>query len=143
MTDVTKVSLTPARRRLVEVMQGIRYGRLEGLEVRDFEPVFEPPARAMRQIVFGKDNGPHTARNKDGFALKQSVAELFELFDREQSALDSGACDQRRAARPHDRGGHDPALSPEAAFETAVVNGHQDGAPKTQRSLFSWAGVHG
>ena len=31
----------------------------------------------------------------------------------------------------------------EAAFETAVVNGHQDGAPKTQRSLFSWAGVHG
>ncbi len=85
MTDVTKVSLTPARRRLVEVMQGIRYGRLEGLEVRDFEPVFEPPARAVRQIVFGKDNGPHTARNKDGFALKQSVAELFELFDREQS----------------------------------------------------------
>ena len=35
--------------------------------------------------LYCKDNGPHTARNKDGFALKQSVAELFELFDREQS----------------------------------------------------------
>ena len=34
VTDVTKVSLTPARQRLVEVMQEIRYGRLEGLEVR-------------------------------------------------------------------------------------------------------------
>ena len=143
MTDVTKVSLTPARRRLVEVMQGIRYGRLEGLEVRDFEPVFEPPARAVRQIVFGKDNGPHTARNKDGFAPQAIGGGAVRALRPGSVALDSGACDQRRAARPHDRGGHDPALSPEAAFETAVVNGHQDGAPKTQRSLFSWAGVHG
>ena len=85
MTDVTKVSLTPARQRLVEVMQEIRYGRLEGLEVRDRDPVFEPPPRVVRQIVFGKDNGPHTARNQDGFALKRSVAELFDVFDRERS----------------------------------------------------------
>ena len=85
MTDVTKAALTPARQRLVEVMQEIRYGRLEGLAVRDGEPVFEPPPCAVRQIVFGKDNGPRTARKQDGFALKQSVAELFEVFDRERS----------------------------------------------------------
>ena len=35
--------------------------------------------------MFGKDNGPHTARNQDGFALKRSVAELFDVFDRERS----------------------------------------------------------
>ena len=85
MADVTKAALTPARQRLVEAMQEIRYGRLEGLEVRDCEPVFEPPPRAVRQIVFGKDNGAHTARNQDRFALKRSVAELFEIFDRERS----------------------------------------------------------
>ena len=85
MTDVTKAALTPARRRLVEVMQEIRYGRLEGLEVWEWEPVFDPPPRVVRQIVFGKANGPHTARNQDGFALKKSVAELFEVFDRERS----------------------------------------------------------
>ena len=84
---VTKASLTPAKRRLVELMQEINYGRLEGLEVRDREPVLDPPPRVVRQIVFGKDNAPHTARKQDSFALKKSVAELFEVFDRERSFL--------------------------------------------------------
>ena len=66
-------------------MQEIRYGRLERLEVRDCEPVFEPPPRAVRQIAFGKANGPHAAQNQNGFALKKPVAELFEVFDRERS----------------------------------------------------------
>ena len=85
MTDVTKAALTPARQRLVEVMQEIRYGRLEGLEVRDGEPVLDPPPWVVRQFVFGRDNEPHTARNRDAFALKKSVAELFDVFDRERS----------------------------------------------------------
>ena len=84
-TVVTKAALTPARQRLIEVMQEVRYGRIERLEVRDWEPVFKPPPRVVRQIVFGKENEPHTARNRDAFALKKSVAELFEIFDRERS----------------------------------------------------------
>ena len=35
MTDVTKAALTPARRRLVELMQEVDYGRIERLEVPD------------------------------------------------------------------------------------------------------------
>ena len=35
MTDVTKAALTPAKRRLVELMQEVNYGRIEQLEVRD------------------------------------------------------------------------------------------------------------
>ena len=58
MTNVTKASLTPARGCLVELIQEINYGRLEGLEVRDCEPVLDPPPRVVRKIVFGKDNGP-------------------------------------------------------------------------------------
>ncbi len=84
MTNVTKAALTPARRCLVELMQEINYGRIKGLEVRNCEPVLDPPPRVVRQIVFGKDNGPHTARKQNGFALKKSVAELFEFFDRER-----------------------------------------------------------
>ena len=87
MTDVTKAALTPARRRLVELMQEINYGRLEGLEVRDWEPVFKPPPQVVRQIVFGKDNGPNAQRAAQGFALKKKMAELFEVFDRERSFL--------------------------------------------------------
>ena len=87
MTNVTKASLTPARRCLVELMQEINYGRIKGLEVRDCEPVLDPPLRVVRQIVFGKDNGPNACRANDGFALKKKVAELFEVFDRERSVL--------------------------------------------------------
>ena len=82
---VTKAALTPARRCLVELMQEINYGRLEGLEVRDCEPVLDPPPRVVRQILFGKDNGPNARRAAQGFALKKKVAELFEVFDRERS----------------------------------------------------------
>ena len=86
-TVVTKAALTPARQRLIEVMQEVNYGRIEGLEVRDWEPVLDPPPRVVRQIVFGKDNGPNACRATDGFALKKKVAEFFEVFDRERSFL--------------------------------------------------------
>jgi hypothetical protein len=44
MTDVvTKAALTPARKRLIELMQEINYGRIESLMVRNGEPVFDPP----------------------------------------------------------------------------------------------------
>ncbi len=84
MTEVTKASLTAARRRLVEMMQEINYGRIEQLEVRDSEPVFDPPPRVVRQVVFGKTNGVNPLRTQSGFALKKSVVQLFEIFDREQ-----------------------------------------------------------
>ena len=85
MEALTKAGLSPARCRLVEAMQEINYGRIEGLAVRDREPVFEPAPRLVRQVVFGKANGPHPGRGQDGFALKKKVAELFEIFDRERS----------------------------------------------------------
>ena len=87
MTDVTKAALTPARRLLVELMQDVNFGRVERLEVRDWEPVLDPPPRVVRQIVFGKANGPNARRATDGFVLKKKVAELFEVFDRERSFL--------------------------------------------------------
>ena len=82
---VTKAALTPARKRLVELMQEINYGRIEKLHVRDGEPIFDPPPTVLRLFLFGKDNGPNESRGNDGFALKRKVAELFEVFDRERS----------------------------------------------------------
>jgi hypothetical protein len=86
MTDpMTKGALTPARRRLVELMAQINYGRIESLQVRDGEPVFDPPPTVVRLFVFGRDNGPNDARGRDGFTLKRKVTQLFEVFDRERS----------------------------------------------------------
>jgi len=84
---VTKAALTPARKRLVELMQEINYGRIEALRVQDGEPVFDPPPTVLRLFLFGKDNRPNESRGSDGFALKKKVAELFEFFDRERSLL--------------------------------------------------------
>ena len=86
MTDaVTKAALTPARKRLVELMQELNHGRIEGLQVRDGEPVFDPPPTMLRLFIFGKGNGPNDARGRKGFVLKGKVTELFEVFDRERS----------------------------------------------------------
>lgn len=82
---VTKSALTPARKRLVELMQDVNYGRIEGLQVRDREPLFDPPPKVLRLFLFGKENGTHTARGSDDFALKKKTTELFEVFDRERS----------------------------------------------------------
>ena len=56
---ITKAALTPARRRLVEMMQETNFGRIERLEVRNGEPVLDPPPKAARQMVFGRKNGPN------------------------------------------------------------------------------------
>lgn len=81
----TKQSLSPARRRLVELMQEVNFGRIEGLYVRDGEPVLEHTPNVRRDIVFGKVNAPNPARGRDDFALKDQIVELFDLFDRERS----------------------------------------------------------
>jgi hypothetical protein len=66
-------------------MQEINYGRIEGLRVKDGEPVFDPPPTVLRLFLFGRDNAPNEFRGSDGFALKKKVAELFEILDRERS----------------------------------------------------------
>jgi hypothetical protein len=81
----TKQSLSPARRRLVELMQELNFGRIERLRVHDGEPVLDPAPAVLRDVVFGKSNTPNPARAKDDFTLKEQVAELFDLFDRERS----------------------------------------------------------
>ena len=83
---LTKTSLSPARQRLVELMQEINFGRIEALDVRAGEPVLEPAPRVLRDFLLGKSNAPHRVRVRDDFVLKTEVIELFDLFDRERSA---------------------------------------------------------
>ena len=84
-THRTKQSLSLARRRLVELMQELNFGRIEGLQVRDGETSLVPPPSIRREILFGKENAPNAARGKEDFTLKNQHVELFALFDRERS----------------------------------------------------------
>lgn len=79
-----KQSLSPARRRLVELLQDIRFGRVERLCVRSGEPDWAAPPRVLRDIRLGKTNGPHPMRAADDFSLRAEVTALFALFDEER-----------------------------------------------------------
>lgn len=79
----TKLSLSPNRRRLVEAMQALNFGRVEQLQVRGGEPVFSPSPRLIQDIKFGSaDGGPRPELVREDFPLKASVLELFEHLDR-------------------------------------------------------------
>jgi len=75
---VTKAALTPARKRLVELMQEINFGRIEGLAVHDGEPMFDPLPKVVRKIKIGGENGPLRDEGKRDFVLKDKVREFFE-----------------------------------------------------------------
>ena len=77
----TKSSLSPPPVRLIELMQWINYGRIEGLSVRGGQPVFDPPPRIVREIKFGGENGSRPEVAKADFALKAEVLELFAQME--------------------------------------------------------------
>lgn len=76
----TKGDLSPSRMRLVELMQEINFGRIEGLRIVDGEPA-APPTRVVREVKFGGENGPRPERDASDFALKAQVVELFRSLD--------------------------------------------------------------
>lgn len=79
--DMMKSELSPARRRLVEKMQGLNHGRIEWVPVRGGEPVLEPATRVVREFRTGKTNGPRPEAARADFALKAEVIEFFDWLD--------------------------------------------------------------
>ena len=75
-------ALSPARRRLVALMQRINFGRVEHLAVRGGEPVLDPMPRVVVEYKFAAENGPRPETGRPDFALKAQVVDLFHLLDR-------------------------------------------------------------
>jgi hypothetical protein len=74
-------SLTAPRRRLVRLLQRLNFGRVEGLLVRDGEPVWDSPPRVVREVKFGADNGPRPESKLRDFKTKSEVDELFRQLE--------------------------------------------------------------
>ena len=79
-------SLTPPRRRLVQIMQDINFGRIEELQITNHQPGFDPPPIIVREIKCGGDNSPRAERKLPDFALRQKLVDLFDLFDQTESS---------------------------------------------------------
>ena len=76
----TKGNLSPARQRLVELMQRLNFGRIDHLEVRGGEPVLDPMPAVVREHKFCADNTPRPEAGRD-CKLKNQVADLMALLD--------------------------------------------------------------
>src|SRR5262245_54811243 len=82
MTPAARLkSLSPARRRLVQLMQDHSFCRIEDLAIRNGEPVVDPLPTLVREVKFGGENGPRPEAGATDFALKSQVVELFREFD--------------------------------------------------------------
>ena len=79
----TKGALSPARKRLLELLQATNFGTVENLIVRDGEPVVVDPApRVVRSIKLGAENGPRPEFVLADFVLREPVVEMFEHLSR-------------------------------------------------------------
>lgn len=76
-----KESLSPNRRRLLELLQKVNFGRLESIRFQNGEPLFEPHPIVVREHKFASENGARPEIHASNFQLKQQVVELFEYFD--------------------------------------------------------------
>jgi hypothetical protein len=83
MAAITLASLSGSRRRLVDLMRELYFGRFEGLLVGDGDPVWDPPPRIVREVKFPREN-PSGAGGSANFLLKQQVVELLNFFDQMQ-----------------------------------------------------------
>ena len=80
-TEPRKTTISPACRRLVELMQRTNYGRIERLAVRDGQPLFDPPPTVVRKIKIAADNGPRPELTARDFVLKKEVVEFLRHLD--------------------------------------------------------------
>lgn len=81
-SSTTFLSLSPARRQLLRLMQQLNFGRIEGLSIRGGEPVYDPMPKIVVEHKFAAENGPRPEASKSDFALKNQHLDLLRLFDR-------------------------------------------------------------
>jgi len=73
--------LSPARRALVRLCQTINRGRIEDLEVRNSEPVFEPFPVMLKDVKLDADEEPRPELALTDFVLSSEILRLLALLD--------------------------------------------------------------
>ncbi|MBC7835956.1 MAG: hypothetical protein H7Y88_12785 [Phycisphaerales bacterium] len=77
-----------SRMRLVSTMQELNFGSIEGLHVRDGEPVFDPPPRTIKEFHFGGgDNRPRPELGRPLGQPKDEHLRLFQMLDESRSGV--------------------------------------------------------
>jgi hypothetical protein len=77
---ISKSALSKGQARLVELLQNLNFGRIEGLRVKAGEPTFEPAPRIVRKLKLGADNSRRPEAALEDFPLKQQTIEMLEAI---------------------------------------------------------------
>ncbi len=96
MAQISKSNLTYQKLRLIELMQGINFGRITNIPFRDGEPKLTPETVIEHEIKLSKQNGPRPEIHRDDFAIKQEVVALFDQLKRMDTGTISRAFGQTR-----------------------------------------------
>jgi hypothetical protein len=73
--------LSAPRQALVRLCQVTNYGRIERLQVRDSEPVRDPPPLVVRDLKLDADQELRPELNLTDFVLKAEVCRLMDHLD--------------------------------------------------------------
>lgn len=79
---MTKDSLKPSQQRIVEMIDALTFGRIEGLTIRCGEPYYEPAPCIAQEIKLGTPPEDRRRSNSQDFALKSEFESLFIHLER-------------------------------------------------------------
>lgn len=80
--QATKCDMSLNRRRLIELLQRVNFGRVEHLKIVKGEPAIDTSLRVVRDVKFGGENGPRPEHGSANFVLKAQHLALFAEMDR-------------------------------------------------------------
>jgi hypothetical protein len=77
--------LSPGRQALVRLCQLINHGHIEDLEIRESEPILDPPPPILKNVKLDADEEPRPELSLSDFVLSGEVVRLMSLLDRVKS----------------------------------------------------------
>jgi hypothetical protein len=86
MESKMKSHLSPARQKLLEIIQSLGFGVIEELTIVNGEPCFDDSLRVLRDIKIGAEPAARPETEQQDFVLKHRIIELFEHLDQLGSA---------------------------------------------------------
>ena len=81
MPEARFLQLSPARQRLVRILQAINFGELQSIPVRDSDPIFDDSSVLLLDVKLDKDDVPRPELNLADFALSAELVRLMSLLD--------------------------------------------------------------
>jgi len=73
--------LSPERQKLIRLCQSTNFGSIRGLDIRQGQPLFDPPPILLIDLKLDGDDPPRPEINLNDFGLSQEVVRLMNRFD--------------------------------------------------------------